>query len=1317
LPFYGIESIDSKRLFKYPNPMKAKFTSRLHLLLAGSALLAVSGTHAATLYWDGTSSTANADGGNGTWNNLSTANWDTLTIGGADSQWNNSGLDTAVFGGAAGTATLGENISVGGLRFDTTGYTIDAGAGTLSFGAPNNIIGFSRVSSATITGAVAGSGNVATRIVNPMVGTTLTNFTLAFTGTSTGGWSGTTTVGNLSTLALSQSNQALLNTSGITLNGSAIALTNTSAGEALLDRVSDSAAITSNGGTITFANTAASGNVYAESIGNLTHNSGQLNLFLNTNQNGGGGNKQTLTLGNSGVGLAQSGSSNIILASGGGLNTTTNIIRVNGITTSTAANQILGPWATVGTSAGTATDFAKYTSDGTYGSVVAANIAASAETTWTDSASAYSVASGTTTLTGIRTMMGLRFTGSTSVNIGLGDFNLETNAIINTTAGGSTVSSAGTGSLTTPSGGGNLYLATNSNNLTISAPIVDNGGAVTVVKFGSTAATISGVLSNTGGLAVNGGTLTVNNASNSFTGGVSLSGGSTLTVSANTHLGNASNTITLNSNATLNFGTVTYARDLILNNEAIATFNGNTTISGNMTGTGGLAMNNGFGTQATFSGTANTFEGPILIGSSGTTGQAYRYQFSSLADSSTANGEIAFTASSVTHGDGSVFQWNGSSGFVLANRQIRIASTGTTPSNGHQIRNNGTGTLTIGKDLDVSSPYAQTVALKGTNTGDNTFAGKISDNPNAAAGTTALAATYALGATTATLASVQGVTVGASISGAGIAGGTLITAVNTSTRVVTLDTATTGAGALNQVMTVTGVTNSVSILKADAGTWTLSGNNSHGGGTTLSGGRLNINSATALGTGTFTFGSAATTIGNTSGNAITLSTNNAMSWNQDFTFATGSNDLNLGTGAVNMGGNRAITTGASTKLTVGGMIGSTGAFGITKGGGGTLVLTNTSSTYAGATSINQGVLEISSIADYSANSSIGAPASGDITIGGATTNGTLLYAGTTASSNRTIRVGQNTAGSTGNGTINNNGTGALTFTATTFNSASSATANRNLTLGGTYTGSANEIQGVIVNNTGGGLVNVVKADAGTWKLSASNAYTGTTTINAGRLAITGATQSTTGITFTGGSLGLDIANTVAAASATVDFTNGNLTVTGTPTLASYTLLTANSITGLTPSTLSPSVPGYELQLAAGDTELRLVQTGAPSGYAAWQAANSTAGTRDQDHDNDGVDNGTEHFLGGTTNTTGFTALPTVVDTAGTLSVTWTKAASYTGAYNTDYVVETSATLAGPWTTETVGGNVAETGADVKYTFPGGPAYTGKNFARLKVTGP
>jgi hypothetical protein len=124
------------------------------------------------------------------------------------------------------------------------------------------------------------------------------------------------------------------------------------------------------------------------------------------------------------------------------------------------------------------------------------------------------------------------------------------------------------------------------------------------------------------------------------------------------------------------------------------------------------------------------------------------------------------------------------------------------------------------------------------------------------------------------------------------------------------------------------------------------------------------------------------------------------------------------------------------------------------------------------------------------------------------------------------------------------------------------------------------------------------------------------------------------------------------------------------------------------------------------------------GYFLWAATNGAGVNLDADHDNDGVKNGIEYFLGGPTgNTTGFTPLPGVIDTLGTLSVTWPKGSGYLGVYGTDYVVETSSTLTGVWTTETLlGGNVDDSsGTEVKYTFPG--PLSGKNFVRLKVTGP
>jgi hypothetical protein len=131
---------------------------------------------------------------------------------------------------------------------------------------------------------------------------------------------------------------------------------------------------------------------------------------------------------------------------------------------------------------------------------------------------------------------------------------------------------------------------------------------------------------------------------------------------------------------------------------------------------------------------------------------------------------------------------------------------------------------------------------------------------------------------------------------------------------------------------------------------------------------------------------------------------------------------------------------------------------------------------------------------------------------------------------------------------------------------------------------------------------------------------------------------------------------------------------------------------------------------------------APSGYSTWATTNGVTGqAANLDHDNDGVLNGAEYFIGGPTgNTTGFTALPGVTVGGGGSSVTWTKASSYTGTYATDFVVETSTTLAvDSWTNAALGavnvpGTVNISGDNVKFTFPAGSANT---FARLKVTGP
>ncbi|MGZ0655446.1 autotransporter-associated beta strand repeat-containing protein [Coraliomargarita sp. W4R72] len=180
--------------------------------------------------------------------------------------------------------------------------------------------------------------------------------------------------------------------------------------------------------------------------------------------------------------------------------------------------------------------------------------------------------------------------------------------------------------------------------------------------------------------------------------------------------------------------------------------------------------------------------------------------------------------------------------------------------------------------------------------------------------------------------------------------------------------------------------------------------------------------------------------------------------------------------------------------------------GLSLGGGSVAVLDGATFTSELALSINSGQVDFTTV-DSIAGANSGWRA---IRVGNSTGDGALRYIGTAdAEIARGVQIGNGKGPvMSGSATIeNDSATGKLVFSNAAFNSPwGPTTVARTLTLGGSNS-LDNEIEGVIANNSTpakGGVVSVIKADAGKWILSGTNTYTGATIVEAGTLALGGA---------------------------------------------------------------------------------------------------------------------------------------------------------------------------------------------------------------------
>ncbi|MGL3820139.1 autotransporter-associated beta strand repeat-containing protein [Sphingopyxis sp. R3-92] len=1087
------------------NDRNAKARSRR--LLCGASLAAVlacgisTGAHAEDRHWDA-NVTAVGSGGTGTWN-LANLNWSPNGDGVSGpfvEPWKNGDIDNAIFGGTAGTVTVAVPVTVGNVTFNSAGYVLNGS--TLTLGGPSSTITTNN-GNAAINSAIAGSSG----LIKAGAGGLILNGTNSFTGGIALNLGSIYAANDAALGALSNN---IVTAAGATVRLS-IAGASTNRGVAIgnggtliLEGSGAGSALISGNGRVSVA---ASGVTMSNDLSTYT---GQT-VFVGCN---GTCSARFTSLRN--LGEASSLGAPVTIADGTIIfnqqsQYSDSLIYLGDGDSSNRNWDINGNGAII-RNQGTGTLSITGDIDVSVGGTFVADTA-NMELLGVLSGGSYGfngAAGNTVTLGGANIFTGqATIAGLVKASV-LADTNvvssLGTGATIGLSAG--TLSYTGTGDAsdrawTIAGAGGISNDGTGALDLSGNATFAP-GGAVDSLTLGGSFAgesRFSGVISGVGSLISNGSGTWVIGGANNFTGNVTVTAG-TLKLGNAAALGPANGLII--SGGTLDLGNFDLVAPSLSGSGGTVSLGAQTltveaknaqVFAGSITGTGGLRKN-GAGSltltgTSTYTG-ATTIGGGLLkldfSGAGGPTSNILSASSPLVLSGGTlevtgAAGETnnqSFGGVTVSAGSNTVRALNGAGGIVNLNLGAITRAGGLVnfvlPTGGAITTSNADGVLGGWATIN-GSDYAKVVgggilAFDASDYTTKDDAGTwangdiISDTANAANTpffgtvtgsvqlgglryTAATPSTVAIGAgnmlgidgtiivAPSTLATNQTITGGSLTGSAG--GGTLGVQHN-------------GSGIFTIASTIVNNGGATGFAKSGSGTVRLNAANSYTGGTTLSGGRLEV--------AQLANGGAASSLGASSASAANLVIESG-------TLAyTGGVDAvtDRGITLVNGGAERAIQVDSGRTVEFSGLVTSADDAGLTKTGWGTLVLSNAANDYVGVTTITQSsaagnsMISVNTLSDGGVASGLGAASSDSANL--VMSNGAKLqYTGGTVAIDRgfTLAAGQ----------------GGIDV----------ANAGTTLTISGVAAGPGT----------------FFKDGAGTLVLSGTNSYTGETIVNAGTL--------------------------------------------------------------------------------------------------------------------------------------------------------------------------------------------------------------------------